>query len=232
MNDMTKTEPSVAVHKSIAAALARAQSQMGKALKQANNPHFNRKYADLSSVMDACMPSLTANGIAVIQPTVDDGGERYVKTVLIHGETGETLECRTPLIVQKNDMQGYGSAVTYGRRYGMMCMTGIAPEDDDGNDAVIAAPTARKEAPKPKPETPKQEAPATDADRRDWMKSTMAKASTREQLQGWWTSEKIATGHAALPEPMRDELTAEYNRLFDAMAPAPADDLGGDTVPF
>jgi len=227
MNDMTKAEPSVAVHKSIAAALARAQSQMGKALKQSNNPHFKSKYADLSSVMDACMPSLTANGIAVIQPTVDEDGERFVKTVLIHGETGETLECRTPLIVQKNDMQGYMSAVTYGRRCGLMCMGGIAPEDDDGNAAVIAAPTARKEAPKPNPQTPKQEAPATDAARRDWLKSTMAQASTREKLQGWWTGKNIAAANAALPEPMRDELTAEYNRLFDAMAPAPADDLDG-----
>jgi len=42
--------------KSIAAALAKAQANMGKALKQANNPQFKRKYADLSSVMDACLP--------------------------------------------------------------------------------------------------------------------------------------------------------------------------------
>ena len=129
------TEPK---HKTIAAALASAQSQMGKALKDANNPHFKSKYADLSSVTSACMPALNANGIAVIQPFVDDETGRYVKTVLIH-ESGETLECRVPLIVQKNDMQGFGSAATYARRYGLMAMAGIAPEDDDGNAAVVAA---------------------------------------------------------------------------------------------
>ncbi|NKX40851.1 ERF family protein [Rhodobacteraceae bacterium R_SAG2] len=127
-------------HKSIASALSAAQMEMGKALKQANNPHFRSKYADLGNVMDACLPALNKNGIAVVQPTTDDDTGRYVKTILIHGETGETLECRVPLIVSKNDMQGYGSAVTYARRYGLMAMAGIAPEDDDGNAAAKAAP--------------------------------------------------------------------------------------------
>lgn len=141
MNAVTPREQrATAVHKSIGAALAAAQAEMGPALKSANNPHFRTKYADLSSVTEACLPALSAHGIAVIQPPYDDDTGRYVKTVLIHGETGETLECRVPLIVQKNDMQGYGSAVTYARRYGLMSMAGIAPEDDDGNAAAKAAP--------------------------------------------------------------------------------------------
>lgn len=122
------------------AALAAAQAEIGKALKDSNNPHFNSKYADLSSVMDACMPALSKNGIAVLQPPYDDESGRFVKTILVHGESGETAECRVPLIVSKNDMQGYGSAVTYARRYGLMSMAGVAPEDDDGNAAVKAAP--------------------------------------------------------------------------------------------
>lgn len=126
--------------KGIATALAKAQAEMGKALKQSNNPHFKSKYADLGNVMDACLPALNAAGIAVIQPTGEDEHGRYVETVLIHGESGENLTCRVPLIVSKNDMQGYGSAVTYGRRYGLMTMAGIAPEDDDGNAAAKAAP--------------------------------------------------------------------------------------------
>lgn len=120
-------------------ALARAQAEMGRALKDSTNPAFRSKYADLSSVMDACLPALNKHGIAVIQPTADDESGRFVETVLLH-ESGESLRCRVPLIVQKNDMQGYGSAVTYARRYGLMCMAGIAPEDDDGNAAAKAAP--------------------------------------------------------------------------------------------
>ena len=57
-------------HKNIYDALSSAQSEMGKALKDATNPHFKSKYADLASVMDACMPSLTKNGIALTQPFV------------------------------------------------------------------------------------------------------------------------------------------------------------------
>lgn len=136
MNAVTDTKPD---HKNIFAALAAAQMQMGKALKDSSNPAFKSKYADLASVMDACMAALNGNGIAVFQPTVDDESGRYVKTILAH-VSGETLECRVPLIVQKNDMQGYGSAVTYARRYGLMSMAGIAPEDDDGNAAAKAAP--------------------------------------------------------------------------------------------
>lgn len=133
-------------HKTIAIALASAQLKMGKALKSTNNPQFKSKYADLGSVVDACMPSLNDAGIAVIQPTTDDETGRYVETVLIHGVSGETLKCRVPLIVGKNDMQGYGSAVTYARRYGLMSMAGIAPEDDDGNAASKSPPFAERKA--------------------------------------------------------------------------------------
>jgi len=133
--------------KTIATSLAAAQINMGKALKQSNNPHFRSKYADLGSVMDACLPALNEHGIAVIQPTGEDEQGRFVETILIHGESGEQLSCRVPLIVSKNDMQGYGSAVTYARRYGLMAMAGIAPEDDDGNAAAKAAP--KQEPPKP-----------------------------------------------------------------------------------
>lgn len=137
-------------HKSIAAALAAAQGEMGKALKESNNPHFRSKYADLGNVMDACMPALSKNGIALIQPTGEDETGRYVETVLLH-TSGESLRCRVPLIVQKNDMQGYGSAVTYARRYGLMAMAGIAPEDDDGNAAAKSPPTPRQQS-KPAPD--------------------------------------------------------------------------------
>ena len=133
--------------KTIATSLAAAQINMGKALKQSSNPHFRSKYADLGSVMDACLPALNEHGIAVIQPTGEDEQGRFVETILIHGESGEQLSCRVPLIVSKNDMQGYGSAVTYARRYGLMAMAGIAPEDDDGNAAAKAAP--KQEPPKP-----------------------------------------------------------------------------------
>jgi hypothetical protein len=122
----------------IAKALAAAQMEMGKALKQSQNPAFRSKYADLGNVMDACMGALNKHGIAVIQPMQETEYGRCVVTKFIH-ESGETLECPVPLIVQKQDMQGLGSAYTYARRYGLMALAGIAPEDDDGNAAAAAA---------------------------------------------------------------------------------------------
>ena len=139
MNEVTK----IVAHKGIFHALAAAQAQMGKAVKDSTNPAFRSRYADLASVMDACLPALNANGVAVYQPTIDDDTGRFVETILAH-ESGETIRCRVPLIVQKNDMQGYGSAVTYARRYGLMCMAGIAPQDDDGNAAAKAAPVVER----------------------------------------------------------------------------------------
>lgn len=130
--------------KSIAAALAKAQAEMGNALKDSDNPHFKSKYADLASVRDACLPALNRHGIAVIQPFVETELGRAVKTVLLH-ESGETLECAVPVILGKQDMQGLGSAITYARRYGLLSMAGIAPEDDDGNAAAASVrenPTA------------------------------------------------------------------------------------------
>ena len=134
---------------SIAKALAAAQMEMGKALKQSQNPAFRSKYADLGNVMDACMPALNAHGIAVVQTMRDE----TVVTMLIH-ESGETLECPVPLLIGKRDMQGLGSAITYARRYGLMALAGIAPEDDDGNAAAASGPKSRKPEVPPEPALP------------------------------------------------------------------------------
>ena len=125
-------------HKNIAAALAAAQMQMGKALKTSNNPHFKSKYADLSSVMTACLPSLNEAGIAVVQLPLSDKGDHSLRTIFMHADTAETVECTIPLIIQKNDMQGLGSALTYARRYGLQCLAGLAAYDDDGNAACMS----------------------------------------------------------------------------------------------
>ena len=174
MNAITETK---AGHTSIAAALAAAQSEMGRAIKDSNNPHFRSKYADLGSVMDACLPALNRHGISVIQPAGEDEHGRFVATMLLH-TSGEKLECKVPLIVQKNDMQGYGSAVTYARRYGLMCMAGIAPDDDDGNAAAKAAPP--KQEPRPNRTPSGQPAPA------DQAAASLRNASTLEQLAAIW----------------------------------------------
>lgn len=126
----------------LAAALAKAQGAMRGAIKDANNPHFKSKYADLASVWDACRDALSANGLSVIQaPGPCEGNQLSVTTILAHS-SGEWMRERLTIPLSKVDAQGYGSAVTYGRRYALSAMVGIAPEDDDGNAAVNPGPNA------------------------------------------------------------------------------------------
>ena len=119
--------------KQIASALVKAQKAFGPALKTATNPHFKSRYADLAACVEAVIGGLNDNGIALIQRnSLDDAGVT-VETVFVH-ESGEMLECgKLHVPAAKHDPQGYGSALTYARRYSLMAACGIAPEDDDGN---------------------------------------------------------------------------------------------------
>lgn len=121
----------------LAAALAKAQGEMGGAVKDAANPAFKSKYATLEAVIDAVKPALSANGIAYVQAPGEVGEAGVpITTVLVHGESGEWM--RSTLTVplgNRRDAQGVGSAISYGRRYSLMSVLGIAAEDDDGNAA-------------------------------------------------------------------------------------------------
>lgn len=112
-----------------------AQKAFGPALKTSTNPHFRSRYADLSACVEAVIDALNDNGLGLIQVThpCDDGVT--VETILVH-ESGATMSSGLlHLPASKQDCQGYGSALSYGRRYSLMAICGIAPEDDDGNRA-------------------------------------------------------------------------------------------------
>lgn len=119
----------------IASALVKAQKAFGPALKSSSNPHFKSKYADLSACIEAVIDGLNANGIALIQKQHPHDGGVAVETIFVH-ESGEILSAGMLTVpAAKQDPQGYGSALTYARRYSLMAACGIAPEDDDGNAA-------------------------------------------------------------------------------------------------
>lgn len=138
--------------KEISAALVRAQKEFGPALKTSSNPHFRSKYADLSACVEAVIDGLNSNGIFLMQTShlCEDGV--IVETVFIH-ESGEQMSAgKLHVPASKQDAQGYGSALTYARRYALMAACGIAPEDDDGNGASKKSPEPTKppaEPPKP-----------------------------------------------------------------------------------
>ena len=170
-------------------AFAKAQSEMGKALKSAVNPHFKAKYADLSDVVDACYPALNANGIGVMQPCGRDDGGAYVDTILLH-ESGVEFGSRIYLVVGKSDMQSMGSAITYARRYGLLGMAGLAPEDDDGNAATRPADPPQRPAPAIRePIHPPAQPPVVHTAVRDRLVIAISKCATKQALTKLWHDE-------------------------------------------
>lgn len=120
----------------LAKAMSAVQLELKPAVKDANNPFFKSKYADLNSVWDSCRELLGKYGLAVIQGnSVGLDNTVIVETVLTHS-SGQWIQSELALPLAKSDPQGVGSAITYGRRYGLAAMIGIvADEDDDGNGA-------------------------------------------------------------------------------------------------
>lgn len=135
--------------KNIATALVKAQQAFGPALKTNTNPAFRSKYADLSACIEAVVDALNDNGVMLMQRTLEDATGVTVETVFLH-ESGEQLSSG-PLHVpaSKQDPQGYGSALTYARRYSLMAACGIAPEDDDGNAASRGKEPEPQHVPEP-----------------------------------------------------------------------------------
>lgn len=127
----------------IAPAFVKAKKEFGPALKNSQNPHFRSKYADLGTCLEAVEDALLNNGIALIQETSEDATGVTVETVFLH-ESGESIRGgKLHVPAAKQDPQGYGSALTYARRYSVMAACGIAPEDDDGNAATKATQAVR-----------------------------------------------------------------------------------------
>ncbi|WP_052351557.1 ERF family protein [Deinococcus pimensis] len=119
----------------IAGALVAAQGQLQVAVKDSTNPAFRSRYADLGAVWEAARPALQANGLSVVQmPMPCEPGHAALETVLLH-QSGEYLSSVSQTRLVKDDPQGYGSAITYLRRYAMSAILGIVADDDDGNAA-------------------------------------------------------------------------------------------------
>lgn len=122
----------------IAKALCKAQSQFESAKKTSQNPHFRSKYADLSAVWDALRDILPEHGLSVIQTILPNeiGTAQMLVTTLLHS-SGEWFKSYAPLLIDKNNSQAIGSALSYMRRYSLAAICGITQADDDGNDATF-----------------------------------------------------------------------------------------------
>jgi hypothetical protein len=138
-------------HENLASAMAAAFAEIEAATKAATNPHFKSKYADLGAVIEAVKPALIRHGLFFTQRCHPDQEGVSVETVL-HHEKGEKESLGTLYVpANKRDAQGFGSALTYARRYALQTAFGVPTEDDDGNAAARAAndrPTTGETAPR------------------------------------------------------------------------------------
>ncbi len=124
--------------KELATALAKAQGEIGFAMKDTANPFFKSKYADLASVVGTIRDPLAKHGLSFTQVSHDGENAACIETIIMHasGEWISTGKLTVP--VSKHDAQGFGSAITYAKRYSLSAAFGVASDDDDGNAAAAA----------------------------------------------------------------------------------------------
>lgn len=129
--------------KELFAALTKAQVAIKGASKDSKNPHFKNVYASLESTWDAVKDALADNGLCITQLVHEANSHYYLMTTLGH-VSGQWISSSIPLLMQKHDMQGLGSAITYARRYGLQAILSCPSIDDDGEGSVAprTAPVA------------------------------------------------------------------------------------------
>ena len=134
-------------NKEAIAALAKAQSQMDTPHKDATNPHYGNKYASLKSCIKAIKPALNDNGFALVQSAGRDDLGDFIETTFEHSSGGK-FQSKFYLSVDKKGMQGMGSAATYAKRYGLLGLAGIEPDEQTDDDATRATYDEKKAAAK------------------------------------------------------------------------------------
>lgn len=132
MNETNLCSPEIT---ELAGAMLRVQQALKPAAKKDGQNNFtNSRYASLQSVMETCREALLANGIWLTQlPVQVDKGNLGLVSKIVHAESGQWQSSLLVMPLPKSDPQGYGSAMTYARRYGLAALIGIVTEhDDDG----------------------------------------------------------------------------------------------------
>lgn len=204
--------------KQIAEALVKVQKALRPVIKDSVNDAFKRpgstgsKYADLTTVWEACREVLTANNLCVVQTTDFDGDGAWVRTMLLH-TSGESIDGRFPLRPTKPDMQGMGSALTYARRYGLCALIGVvADDDDDGNAASVPVQRAQAVQPEGVAEPAKADRKAA---ANKWGNDTLAKIpNMSEHEYSLWIKDKMNLRGV---EVVREHNETLHKKLTEAM---------------
>ncbi len=215
----------------MACALSKAQGKFKPASKDSVNPHFRNRYADLASIWDAIRDPLSAHGLAVVQGVLDsDPKTAVVSTTLMH-ESGEWIQSSVSIPIGTLNAQGVGSAITYGRRYGLTALVGIVQDDDDAESAVGRGGVMVK-AQKPAPTV---DIPA--------LVQSLSESKDLEGLKAMWAQAQQYSAHPdfGLAVKAKEEakarlstsVPAKVSKAVKAASPAtPEPAVNEDDVPF
>lgn len=119
-------------------AFALAQEKFGPIMKDTKGARG--KYAPLDAVLEMARPILNECGLVLTQPPYIEGDTLMVRTAVVHKASGEMHECSYPAGLLTLQHQQLGAGVTYARRYSLLSILGVFPEneDDDGEKAGAA----------------------------------------------------------------------------------------------
>lgn len=124
----------------VSQALLKVQKEIPRIQKDSINPHYGNRYISLKALVEAVIPVLNNNGLVLTQFPTGTSQEPVLETVLTVAETAHSISSSMPLLLEKENPQGLGSAITYARRYGLMSILGlVADEDDDGQAASTSS---------------------------------------------------------------------------------------------
>ena len=232
----------------LATALAKAQAKIEGATKGKVNSHFKSRYADLAQVWDAIRGPLTENGLSVVQAPMTTPEGAILRTMILHS-SGQWIASTYPVNPVKNDMQGIGSATTYARRYSLMAMVGVAPEDDDGNAASgrgdapephAPPPRITKAEPAPKMDPHRIDVPVlSDGEGSDWIAwgqryaAAINAATDAGDLEAWVRHNAVAMGAVSKANPKAHARLAnliDQRRIALAEMPAPTEGAADATI--
>jgi hypothetical protein len=160
--------------------LAAALSEIKPVAKEATNPHFRSRYADLNTILAEVKPVLHKHGLYILQPIADG----QVFTRIVDSETGEVLaESSLPLSLQGTPQQR-GSEITYYRRYTLQSLLALEAEDDDANAATPSAPVQNSRPAPPSGNDPNDNKPWIDGNNERWLAAVKWVEQEREEGRG------------------------------------------------
>lgn len=191
------------------AALVKARADYMPVRRDQTNPAFRASYASLDAVLDAVTPALTANGLVIVHQTEPDDGGLMLTTKLMH-TSGQWIGTRYPVRPLKPEPQALGSALTYARRYSVLAICAIAPEDDDGNAA--SAPPGRmtqRDAPPDAPRAAVVEDPAR--------RALLNRIRMAGRAAGMTDEETLARWSASHPVPLPNAFKGELEGFLEEL---------------